>query len=142
MSHLNCDFVTDFVLFIFFLQIKFKTTVDLVAKISPTPPRQREDFVRVYAKIESLKDATLVKRLAGTVLEKSADIDDSVSALPGMHRTRSQQMDYIEELLKKNQEVADKLEEKFDLAKHRRDLVRNFVKDNTCTALGIVENTD
>ena len=139
-SQLTCDsFFTDFLSFSLY---KFKTIVDLVAKISPTPPRQREDFVRVYAKIESLKDATLVKRLAGTVLEKSADIDDSVSALPGMHRTRSQQMEYIEELLKKNQEVADTLEEKFDRAKQRRDLVRNFVKDQTCTALGIVEDTD
>ena len=127
-----------FILFCF----QFKSTVDLVAKISPTPPQKREDFNRVYAKIESLKDATLVKRLAGTVLEKSADIDERVSALPGMDRTRTQQMEYIEELLKINQEVAEKLEETFARAKQRRDHVRSFVKDNTCTALAILEDTD
>lgn len=118
------------------------TTVALVRKVSPTPPKKREDYARIYAKIECLKDGDLVKRLADTVLEKSADIDQRVTHLPGMTRTNSQQMEYVEELLKNNQEVAVKLEETFNQAKERRDRVRTFVKDNTCTALGIVEETD
>lgn len=116
-------------------------TVAMVQKISPIPPKKREDYTRIYAKIESLRDAALVKRLAETVLEKSADIDERVTTLPGMQRTKSQQMDYINELLEKNGERNKKLEETFNRAKEKRDLVRKFVKDNTCTALGIVEDT-
>eukprot|EP00980_Cylindrotheca_fusiformis_P009729 scaffold2149_cov187-Cylindrotheca_fusiformis.AAC.7 len=118
------------------------TTVALVRKVSPTPPSKREDYARIFAKIESLKDATLVKRLADTVLEKSADIDERVTKLPGMNRTQSQQMDYIQDLLKRNQEVAMKLEDTFKQAKESRSRIRSCVKENTCKALGIVEETD
>jgi hypothetical protein len=117
------------------------TTVAMVQKISPIPPKKREDYTRIYAKIESLRDAALVKRLAETVLEKSADIDHRVSSLPGMHRTKSQQMEHIKELLEKNQETNEKLEETFNRAKERRDIVRTFVKDNTCVAL-LIEDSD
>lgn len=118
------------------------TTVALVRKVSPNPPKKREDYARIFSKIESLKDAALVKRLADTVLEKSADIDERVTNLPGMGRTQSQQMDLIKDLLKKNQDVAVRLEETFDQAKQRRDRVRACVKENTFAALGIVEETD
>jgi Subunit 21 of Mediator complex len=86
-------------------------------------------------------DAELVKKLAGIVLEKSANIDDRVSNLPGMHRTREQQMAYIEELLHENQVVSDRLQQAYDNASQRRALVRKFVKDFTCEALGIEEGT-
>lgn len=118
------------------------TTVAMVQKVSPTPPKKREEYARIFAKIESLRDAALVKRLADTVLEKSADINERVDRLPGMDRTRSEQMKYIEELLKKNQEVATKLEETYDQAKKRRGHVRTYIQNNTCSALGIVEETD
>lgn len=117
-------------------------TVAAVRKVSVTPPQKREDFVRIHAKIEMEKDAELVKKLAGTVLERSANLDERVSNLPGMHRTRKEQMAYIDELLKKNQEASDKLQAAYEKAVNRRELVRRFVKDNTCAALGIVEDTD
>ena len=115
-------------------------TVAMVRKITPATPQKREDFIRIHAKIEMEKDAELVKRLAGTVLEKSRQIDERVSTLPGMHRTRKEQMDYIEELLKKNAAAAEKLQNAYEEASQRRDQVRQFVKNNTCAALGIQED--
>jgi hypothetical protein len=117
-------------------------TVAMVKKVTVTPPQKREDFIRIHAKVEMEKDAELVRKLANTVLEKSADIDERVSALPGMHRTRAEQMEYTEKLLNKNREAAEKLEEAYHRAQERRDLVRRFVRDNTCAALGIIEDSD
>jgi hypothetical protein len=116
-------------------------TLAAVRKVTATPPQKREDFIRIHAKMEMEKDAELVKKLASTVLKKSADIDERVSNLPGMQRTRKEQMTYIEELLKKNQEAGEKLQEVYEQASHRRNLVRKLVKDNTCAALGIVADT-
>ncbi|KAG7345130.1 mediator of RNA polymerase II transcription subunit 21 family protein [Nitzschia inconspicua] len=115
-------------------------TVALVKKLSPTPPSKREDYIRIHAKVEMEKDAELVARLASTVLQKSANIDDCVSQLPGMHRTRTQQMEYIRTLLEQNQKVAQILEDKYRIASERRDQVRQYVKDRTCEALGIIDD--
>ncbi|CAB9515438.1 expressed unknown protein [Seminavis robusta] len=117
------------------------TTVALVNKVNRagTPPTRREDFARIHARIEMEKDAELVGKLANDVLEKSGKINERVSTLPGMERTRTQQMEYIEKLIQQNQEAADDLEKHHAIAKERRDQVRQFVKDNTCKALGIIE---
>lgn len=117
-------------------------TLAAVRKITATPPQKREDFARIHAKIEMEKDAELVKKLSSTVLDKSANIDDRVSNLPGMHRTRTEQMAYIEDLLKKNEGAASKLQLSYEKASQRREQVRKFVEDNTCAALGIVEDQD
>lgn len=115
-------------------------TVSLVEKASGgVPPQRREDFIRLHAKIEMEKDAELVTKLAGTVLEKSDQINERVSSLPGMNRSRDQQMKYIEELLEKNQEAAADLEEKYSVAKDKRDQIRQFIRENTCKALDIEE---
>lgn len=115
-------------------------TLALVKKITTTPPKQREDFLRIHKKIEMQKDAVLVKKVASTVLEKSADIDRKVSSLPGMHRTRTEQMKLIEELIEKNRETAKKLEETYVRAEEQRRKVRAFVREHTCQALGIIED--
>lgn len=85
------------------------------------------------------KDSELVTKLAGTVLEKSDEINERVSSLPGMQRTRSEQMEYIEKLLEQNKQAAADLEERHSSAKDKRDQVRQFIRENTCKALGIVE---
>lgn len=115
-------------------------TLAMVKKVTTTPPKQREDFLRIHKKIEMQKDAELVKKVASTVLEKSADIDRKVSSLPGMHRTRTEQMKLIEELIGKNRETAKKLEEAYVRAEEQRKKVRAFVRDHTCEALGIIED--
>jgi hypothetical protein len=118
-------------------------TIELVQRANyGVAPTKREDFIRIYAKLEMEKDDTLVKRLAGTVLRKSADIDGRVSELPGMHRTSSEQMAYMEQLLQWNQEASEALEQAYGEAQKRRDLVRKYVRDTTCEALGIVEDTE
>ena len=115
-------------------------TVALVKKLTTTPPKQREDFLRIHKKIEMQKDAVLVKKVASTVLEKSADIDRKVSSLPGMYRTRTEQMKLIEELIEKNRVTSKKLEETYVRAKEQRRKVRAFVREHTCQALGIIED--
>mmetsp|Transcript_34468 Transcript_34468/g.35056 ORF Transcript_34468/g.35056 Transcript_34468/m.35056 type:complete len:171 (+) Transcript_34468:114-626(+) len=89
---------------------------------------------------EMEKDVGLVKKAASTVLKKSADIDRRVSSLPGMKRTRTEQMKYIEELLEKNRKTAKRLEEAYNRAEERRKKVRKFVRDHTCESLGIIED--
>jgi len=93
-----------------------------------------------HKKIEMEKDVELVKKVASTVLEKSADIDRRVSSLPGMKRTRTDQIKYIEELLEKNCKTAKRLEEVYNRAEERRKRVRKFVRDHTCESLGIIED--
>jgi len=115
-------------------------TVTMVKKVTNTPPQQREDFLRIHRKLEMQKDAELVKKVASTVLEKSADIDRKVSSLPGMQRTRTEQMKLIEELIEKNRITAKKLEETYLRAEEHRKKVRAFVRDHTCQALGIIED--
>ena len=60
-------------------------TVALVNKTSGgVPPTRREDMIRIHGRIEMEKDVELVTKLAGTVLEKSDEINERVSSLPGM----------------------------------------------------------
>mmetsp|Transcript_823 Transcript_823/g.1992 ORF Transcript_823/g.1992 Transcript_823/m.1992 type:complete len:163 (-) Transcript_823:186-674(-) len=106
------------------------------------PPLKREDYIRIFQKLEREKDAELVARLAATVLQKSADVDERVASLSGMDRTRSEQMERIEELLRLNQETEKELHEFYSIAQQRREKVRQTVHAQTCEALGIEEYGD
>jgi hypothetical protein len=120
-----------------------KETVDIVLQASGgVAPTAREDFVRIHAKIEMTKDVELVARLASTVLQKSADVDARVAALPGMNRTRTEQMKRIEDLMTQNQEIEKELDEQYALAKERRDQVRKLLRERTGEALGIEDVGD
>lgn len=103
------------------------------------PPQRREDFLRIHRRLEMEKDAELVTTLAGTVLQRSDDINQRVSSLPGIHRNKEQQMAYLQVLIQQNQTAAAALEDRYAVAKERRDRVRLFLKDHTCEALGIME---
>lgn len=100
---------------------------------------RRDDFVRLHAKMEMEKDTGLVLRLAKTVIDKSEEIDDQVDALPGMNRTRAEQMQMIERLIAENAKAAADLQQAYDKAKERRDASRKFIREETCKALGIEE---
>lgn len=118
-------------------------TVAAVKRINNgAPPQRREDYGRIFQKLEREKDAELVARLATTVLEKSASVDERVAALTGMKRTRTEQMKCIEELLQQNQQAEKELQEYCSLAKERRDQIRKKVQSQTCEALGIEEYRD
>jgi hypothetical protein len=117
--------------------------IDVVAKVhrasNGAPVQRREEFVRVHAKMEMEKDAELVAKLASSVLQKSAEIDRLVDSLPGMSRTRDEQMKIIEGLISLNLEAARDLEEAHRDAVERRASCRDFIQRHTCEALGIDE---
>lgn len=98
---------------------------------------KREDFVRLHAKMEMEKDTELVMKLAAVVLAKSAEIDRHVDTLPGMQRTREEQMKRIQELIVANRESAEQLEAAYADARTKRDQCRDFIRHHTCQALGI-----
>mmetsp|Transcript_21947 Transcript_21947/g.52238 ORF Transcript_21947/g.52238 Transcript_21947/m.52238 type:complete len:199 (+) Transcript_21947:166-762(+) len=112
-------------------------TLAMVRKVTATPPQKREDFLRIHKKIEMEKDAELVKKMAYTVLEKSAEIDRRVALLPGMRRTQAEQIKLVEELIEQNQKTAMRLEDTYRRAEKQRRKVRAFVRDNSCQSLGI-----
>lgn len=116
-----------------------KETVAAVKKASAggETPATRQDFIRIHAKIEMGKDVELVSRLASTVLAKSADIDARVSSLPGMNRTRTEQMKLVEKLIEENKSIEKELDEEYAIAKGRREQVRKVLRDRTGEALGI-----
>jgi hypothetical protein len=116
---------------------------DVVAKVhratGGTPVQRREEFVRVHAKMEMEKDAELVAGLASSVLQKSAEIDRLVDTIPGMGRTRDEQMRIIEGLISLNLEALRDLDEAHRDAVARQASCRDFVRRHTCEALGIDE---
>jgi hypothetical protein len=103
------------------------------------PVQKRDEFVRVHAKLEMEKDAELVSSLAASVLQRSAEIDGMVDSLPGMNRTREEQMRIIEGLISLNREAAQELEDAHAAATERQAACRAFVQRHTCEALGIDE---
>lgn len=116
---------------------------DVLAMVPSTGIHSREDFCQWHAKQEMEKDTELVLQLASVVLEKSRAIDRQVQHnIPGMHRTRSQQNEYIAQLVQENAQVARELEETYEEARQQRDQCRAFIRENTCRALGIEEDTD
>ena len=117
-----------------------KNTVAAVEKASGgVMPTSREDLIRIHAKIEMGKDVELVSRLASTVLKRSADVNERVSSLPGMNRTRTEQLKLIEKLINENKSIEKELDEQYALAKERRDRVRKVLRERTGEALGINE---
>jgi hypothetical protein len=116
--------------------------VRLVTMNGPLKITSRDEFIRWHAKMEMDKDTELVMKLASAVLAKSADIDRQVQALPGMQRTRTQQMEYMEQLIAANQVAARELQETYDSGKQKRDACRQFIKDRTGEALGIEEERE
>lgn len=98
-----------------------------------------DDFVAWHAAMEREKDAELVETLAAAVLEKSDQIDAALQHVTGMHRTRVEQLRYIEELIAANAAAANELETVYQTAVSRRDECRQFIRDQTSVALGIEE---
>jgi hypothetical protein len=114
--------------------------VAMIEKESGGVISKREDFIRLHAKMEMEKDSELAMNLASTCLEKSTQINERVDSLPGMQRTRTEQMKRIEELVGLNQKAAQDLEKAHAVAREKRDSCRNYIRDNTCKALGIEES--
>lgn len=103
------------------------------------PFTSKAAFLDWYSATERQKDAALVEKLASAVLRQSAAIDAAVANLPGLHRTRAEQMSRLEQLMEDNAAAAAELETAHATAVERRNQCRQFVRDNTSRALGIEE---
>jgi hypothetical protein len=99
---------------------------------SPQQPRTTK-----RARLIKQRDTALVQRLAQEVLHKANAIAHPDPPIPGMHRTKTQQMKLIEILLKQNLELESKLEQAQTEALETRDAVRQELRQKSCALLGI-----
>lgn len=113
------------------------TSSNTITPSTPKIPRTEVEYKKLLHLYELECDTKTTQQLAQNVLSKSAEVDNLVAKLPGMDRTRQMQMKRIEELIKKNQAVANELEEAYVLATKKRDDVRAALKEHTCKALGL-----
>jgi hypothetical protein len=113
-------------------------TLAAVRRLGPDP-HKREDYVRIFRLWEREKDATLVGRLAQTVLQTSREVDRRVENLSGMERTQSEQMVIIKDLLVQNDLALKELVRYHGIALTRREQIRSLVLQQSCEALGIEE---
>eukprot|EP00562_Extubocellulus_spinifer_P010511 CAMPEP_0178510750 /NCGR_PEP_ID=MMETSP0696-20121128/22000_1 /TAXON_ID=265572 /ORGANISM="Extubocellulus spinifer, Strain CCMP396" /LENGTH=246 /DNA_ID=CAMNT_0020140487 /DNA_START=62 /DNA_END=799 /DNA_ORIENTATION=+ len=113
--------------------------VAVVDRAGGEPPKSREEYVRLLARMEMESDVSLVTRLAGGILVKSREVDDLVDGLPGMDRNKDEQLAVIERLIEENKVVDEELESKYREAIKKRDEVRATLARVTCSALGIEE---
>ena len=103
----------------------------------PKIPRTEGEYIKLLHQYELEQDTQITQQLAQNILEKSANVNNLVAHLPGMDRTRQMQIDRINELIDKNEDVAKQLEEAYELAKKRREEVRTALDKHTSVALGL-----
>lgn len=116
--------------------------LDLISKTGEKVPKSREEYIKFRAKVQKEKDQSLVSKLSKDILDKSHDISELVSNLPGMHRTKAQQMKRISELLDENNSLEQELKDVHKEATMKRDQIRTMLQKVTCSALGIVDEED
>ena len=114
--------------------------LELTSAAGGRPPRSREEYVKLRAKLEMTKHSELVPKLAQNILRTSAQVEDLVGALPGMERTREEQIAQITVLLEENLAVEKELKDAYALAESRRHEVKSKLRSVTCEALGIEED--
>ena len=108
--------------------------------VPPTALVSQAAFIEWYTSVERQKDAALVETLARAVLRQSAAIDTAVDQFTTHgYRTRTEQWQYMQELMQLNAQAATQLEEAYAQALERRNQCRQFVLDGTSRALGIEE---
>ena len=128
------------------LSIKLNAKPKQQAK-EDTPPKKKdikfpltqEQYTKLLIETEHERDVQTTQHLAKDILAKSAKVDELVSKLPGMDRTREMQMKRINELIKENHSVTKELEEAYVIANKRREDVRAALEQSTSLALGIEE---
>uniref|UniRef100_A0A7S3DX73 Mediator of RNA polymerase II transcription subunit 21 n=1 Tax=Entomoneis paludosa TaxID=265537 RepID=A0A7S3DX73_9STRA len=100
----------------------------------------RDDVVRLHAQLEESRDTALVTQLAATVLQKSRDIDTALEqSIPGIDRTRTQQMTRIQDLLQQNNQALEELSTLYRVAQTKQAACRTWVRQSTSVALDIEE---
>ena len=87
------------------------------------------------------EDLDIVKALASSALEKSVNIETLLNQIPGLNRTRTEQLKIIEELIKENNLVEKELQIMLRLANDRNEQIYQVMQNETYLALGVeVEN--
>jgi len=108
-------------------------------------PRTRDQYKnmrkKLRAKIAAKRASELMSTLAGNILSKSSVVDNLVSNLPGIDRTKEEQMERISELIDQNQKADEELQEMYKNAEMKRDKIRSVLDKTTCSALGISEES-
>ena len=102
-------------------------------------PRNGDEYAKLLEQVEKNKDEELVSRLAQNVLDISAEVDERVCNLPGIHMMKDQQMERIKVLLNDNKDAADDLDTVYKEAEDKLKKVRNVLQKETCSVLGIEE---
>lgn len=100
-----------------------------------TPAR----YATLLRAAEDARDARTTRILARDVVAKSRAVDDLVARLPGMGRTRREQLARLEELVEANHAAARRLEKARCVAQERREDVRARLGERACAALGVEE---
>jgi len=129
------------------LSIKLNTAKSKQQAKEDTPPKKKdikfpltqEQYTKLLIETEHERDVQTTQNLAQDILTKSAKVDELVSKLPGMDRTKEMQMKRINELIKENHSVTKELEEAYVIANKRREEVRAALEESTGMALGIEE---
>lgn len=98
-------------------------------------PLSQSEYTKLLLDTEYERDVQTTNALAQDILDKSAAVNDA--KLPGMQRTRDEQMERIKELINDNHAVMKELEEAYAVAKERREEVRVALGESTCLALGV-----
>ena len=124
---------------------KIKLRVSSKPPVSPPKekkkafPMDQKDYTKLLLDTEHQRDIQTTSGLANDILAKSKEVDDLVANLPGMDRTRDQQLRRINELITSNHAVSKELDEAYVTAKEKREKVRAALEESTCLALGIEE---
>lgn len=114
--------------------------LELIKISDGKPPKTREEYLKLRAMNEMKIAMNVTKSQAENILSKSAALDDLVAALPGMNRTKKEQMDRIQELLDENKKVDDELRLVYQEAEKKRQEIRMALKKVTCKALCIEQD--
>lgn len=112
-------------------------TLELIAKNKGNPPKNKEEYTKLKARIEMEKFKAIVEKHSTDILQKSANVDDLVSNLPGMSRTKKEQLERIQELLTLNQSLDKELNDAYTQAETQRNEIRSILDRVTTEALGI-----
>lgn len=103
------------------------------------PPQGPEEYLRVLARMDFESDVSTAQRLAADILDKSREVEELVDDLPGMGRSRGEQMAVIARLIEENREIDERLRAKHREATVRRDEVRTLLQEVASSSLGIEE---
>ncbi len=111
--------------------------VEFIKMADNKPPKTRDEYTKFRAKFAGQRAQELMSKLAGNILNRSAEVHDLVQSLP--NRTKAEQMERIEELIEHNRIAEEKLKEAYEQAQSRQKRLRSVLDQVTCKSLGIAE---